>query len=215
MSAPTMNPRSLPDMMTSPRTFPARTSASTHFIMASSSSIGRRPREFALSPSRSKIAQAMPSPSIEKRQSFSWSLSKACICPVDSTIAHLKANPSFLFSGQFFGTTSVMTERRVVWFQFRGIEMVDGDDARDKTLDFAKRLRFRSREHALGFGFRKPVDPVITAYNAVANGFFKLLLDGLGRDHFLKRHFENARRIIDILGDENIARQTITDVARL
>ena len=43
--------------------------ASTRSTMAPSSSSGRRPSEFWLSPSRSNTAQAMPCRSMEKRQS--------------------------------------------------------------------------------------------------------------------------------------------------
>ncbi len=56
----------------------SRAPCSTRSTMAPSSSSARRDSEFWLSPSRSKIAQAMPCGSIENRQSFS---------PIMSTMA--------------------------------------------------------------------------------------------------------------------------------
>ena len=47
----------------------SRAPCSTRSTIVASSSSGRRPSEFWLSPSRSNTAQAMPCGSIEKRQS--------------------------------------------------------------------------------------------------------------------------------------------------
>ena len=64
-----MKPFSLPEMKTSPRIDLSRAPCSARSTMAASSSSGRRPSEFWLSPSRSNTAQAMPCMSIENRQS--------------------------------------------------------------------------------------------------------------------------------------------------
>ena len=68
-SAPTMKPFSLPDMKTRPRIDLSRAPSSARSMIMASSSSGRRPSEFWLSPSRSNTAQAMPCMSTEKRQS--------------------------------------------------------------------------------------------------------------------------------------------------
>ena len=64
-----MKPFSLPDMKTRPRIDLSRAPSSTRSMIMASSSSGRRPSEFWLSPSRSNTAQAMPCMSTEKRQS--------------------------------------------------------------------------------------------------------------------------------------------------
>ena len=76
-----MKPFSLPEMKTSPRIDLSRAPSSARSMIMASSSSGRRPSEFWLSPSRSNTAQAMPCMSIEKRQSRNAFMSSMVLEP--------------------------------------------------------------------------------------------------------------------------------------
>ena len=56
---------------------------------------------------------------------------------------------------------------------------------------------------------------MIAPHDAVADSFFELLFDRLGGNHLFERHFEDAGRIVDVLGDENMPSQAIADFAGL
>ena len=60
-----------------------------------------------------------------------------------------------------------------------------------------------------------PVDAVEPLYVALANGAVELLLGFLGLDDLLQRYLEQTRRVVDVLGDKNVARQAIAHLAGL
>ena len=155
MSAPTMKPRCLPEMMTRPLMVPARPARSASSMMAPSSSSGRRPSAFALAPSRSNVAQAMPSRS-------------TVVAPVlqRSGIESHRREPSqcnvggLLGGGGFNGGARVVTGLHVMGPQFGRIEVIDGDDAGDERFDLAQEGGFAFADDVLGNRIADPVDAV-------------------------------------------------------
>jgi hypothetical protein len=92
--------------------------------------------------------------------------------------------------------------------------MVDGDDAGGQGLGFTQQqgLAFRDRSR-IGCG-RDPVVPVIAADDAGADRALELLFGLFGGDYFLQRDLEQARRIVGIVRDVDVARQPVANFTR-
>ena len=138
-SAPTMKPFSLPEVITRPRMERSRAPCSTRSTMAISSSSGRRPSEFWLSPSRSNTAQAIPCRSIENRQSRN---------------AFTSGHDTRLICRGAVHRPRVMPRRHVVRPHLGRIEMVDGNDARRERFELAQHARLVIGDDA-GLGRRR------------------------------------------------------------
>src|SRR5215472_1659532 len=173
-SAPTMKPFSLPEMNTRPRIDLSRAPCSARSMIMASSSSGRLPREFWLSPSRSKTAQAMPWLSIEKRQSrnaFMSNMAQASLC----STRHCPR---------------VVPLHHIVRLYLGRIEMVHRDHARCQLLHLGQELRFVVGNDALLGRVADPVGAVYAPHLTGANRAVELLLGGLGGYDLDERHLQ-------------------------
>src|SRR5690606_6441807 len=202
ISAPTMKLFGFPDRKTRPLTCPERARASTCSTMAPSSSSGRRPSALALSPSRSKMAQAIPSRSIEKRQSFS------CVMSCDTPA-------SLLGCGLAVRGLRVVAESGVVGPELGGVEVIHRDDPVRQCLRLSELPALRLGQDVLADGIADPVGAVESAHLAGPDRALDLPLGLLRRDDLLKGHLEQARGIALIARDVDVARQPIPDGPRL
>ena len=87
--------------------------------------------------------------------------------------------------------------------------MIDGDHARRQRFHLAQLLTLALGHDALRHGLADPVDAVVAAQCARADGALKLPLRFLGGDRFFQRDFEQSGRIVGILRHVDVARQAI------
>src|SRR5262245_47601571 len=169
MSAPATKLVSLALISTRPLTSPLAAAVSTAPTISPSSSVGRRPSEFMLSPLRSMIAQAMPSKSIEKRQSCKFG-SVAMI----TLLSGYMLRPVRLGTGCLCDLWRRSCARDPVCNRC-GIELVHSDDPRHEIAKLSKIARLRVGQHALDLSLSDPVVVVETPHLALADGALELL----------------------------------------
>src|SRR5215510_10403016 len=177
-SAPTMKPFSLPEPSTRPRILLSRTPPSTCSTICASSSSGRWPREFWLSPSRSNAAQAIPCWSIEKRQSRN---------AISAMVASLRRT---------LHCPGIVAGRHVMGPYLGRIEMVDGDGALGELFQLAQHRPFAFRQHVLGDGLADPIVAVQAPHAAGTHGTVEFLFSRLGLDRLGEGHLQEAGGIV-------------------
>src|SRR5690554_4680880 len=202
ISAPAMKLESLPLMSTRPFASPRIAASSTALTISPSSSVGRRPSEFMLSPLRSKIAQAMPSKSIEKRQS----------CKSGSVVEVMGKG---LLGGQMFGSRGAAFLRRRLpnAGKLLGGEVVDGDHPRHEVAQLGQGERLGFAQNALGLGLGDPVAAVEAFHVALANSALQFPIGFLAGHDALKRIIEQSGTVGGIVGDENVPGETVAEGA--
>src|SRR5262245_9370077 len=189
---------------TSPFTAPDAADAaasSTAATISPSSSVVRRPSEFMLSPSRSTTAQAMPSKSTVIRQS----------CKSGSVVGM-----GGLLGGDVFGPAgAVLGRRRPAARKLAWREIVNGNDTGDKIAKFGKGARLARGEHAFRLGLGEPVVAVETLHLALADRALELLVGLLAGDGLGERIVEHPEAVARIVGDEDVAGETVAESPRL
>src|SRR5581483_1569958 len=124
--------------------------ASTRSMIIASSSSGRRPREFWLSPSRSNTAQAIPCTSMEKRQSRNALISIMALYLAGTLLASRRRRarrrgPCISLGGALH-RPRVVAGHHVVRLDLGRIEVVDGDHALGEPLHLGQQLGLRIRD---------------------------------------------------------------------
>src|SRR6185295_2316945 len=197
-SAPTMKPFSLPEMKTSPRIDLSRAPSSARSMIMASSSSGRWPSEFWLSPSRSNTAQAIPCGSTEQRQSRKPCISVMMFASLCRTLHRPR----------------IVTGRHVMRPHLGRIEVVHGDGTRGQLFQLAQHLAFTLREHVLGAGLADPLVAMHAPHGAGPHCSIELPFGGLGLDRLGKRHFQEPGWIVRVAGNMDEARKPIAHLAR-